>query len=122
GADGITMINTLTGMRIDLHTGEPILANKTGGLSGPAIKPIAIRMIYEVAHAVDIPIIGMGGVETVDDVIEMYLAGASAVAVGTANLHNPMICKELIEALPTKLEELGYNSVEHLIEEVKKNK
>ena len=122
GADGISMINTLTGMRIDFHTGKPILANKTGGLSGPAIKPIAIRMIYEVAHAVDLPIIGMGGVETVDDVIEMYLAGASAVAVGTANLHNPMICKELIEALPAKLEELGYQSIEHLIEEVKKNK
>ena len=122
GADGISMINTLTGMRIDLHTGKPILANKTGGLSGPAIKPIAIRMIYEVAHTVDLPIIGMGGVETVDDVIEMYLAGASAVAVGTANLHNPMICKELIEALPAKLEELGYQSIEHLIEEVKKNK
>lgn len=122
GADGITMINTLTGMRIDLHTGKPILANKTGGLSGPAIKPIAIRMIYEVARAVQIPIIGMGGVETVEDVIEMYLAGASAVAVGTANLHNPMICKELIEALPAKLDELGYHSIEQLIEEVKKNK
>lgn len=121
GADGITMINTLTGMRIDLHTGKPILANKTGGLSGPAIKTIAIRMVYEVARAVDIPIIGMGGVETVDDVIEMYLAGASAVAVGTANLHNPMICKELIETLPAKLDELGYQSIEHLIDEVKKN-
>ncbi|HIZ70509.1 MAG TPA: dihydroorotate dehydrogenase [Candidatus Atopostipes pullistercoris] len=122
GADGLTMINTLTGMRIDLHTGQPILANKTGGLSGPAIRPIAIRMIYEVSHAVDLPIIGMGGVQTVDDVIEMYLAGASAVAVGTANLHNPMICKELIDALPEKLEELGYSSIEHLIETVKKNK
>src|SRR5699024_6509797 len=122
GADGLTMINTLTGMRIDLHTGQPILANKTGGLSGPAIRPIAIRMIYEISHAVDLPIIGMGGVQTVDDVIEMYLAGASAVAVGTANLHNPMICKELIDALPEKLEELGYSSIEHLIETVKKNK
>lgn len=122
GADGLTMINTLTGMRIDLHTGQPILANKTGGLSGPAIRPIAIRMIYEVSHAVDLPIIGMGGVQTVDDVIEMYLAGASAVAVGTANLHNPMICKELIDTLPEKLEELGYSSIEHLIETVKKNK
>lgn len=122
GADGLTMINTLTGMRIDLHTGQPILANKTGGLSGPAIRPIAIRMIYEVSHAVDLPIIGMGGVQTVDDVIEMYLAGASAVAVGTANLHNPMICKELIDTLPEKLEELDYSSIEHLIETVKKNK
>ena len=122
GADGLTMINTLTGMRIDLHTGQPILANKTGGLSGPAIRPIAIRMIYEISHAVDLPIIGMGGVQTVDDVIEMYLAGASAVAVGTANLHNPMICKELIDTLPEKLEELDYSSIEHLIETVKKNK
>ncbi|HZJ87463.1 MAG TPA: nitronate monooxygenase, partial [Erysipelothrix sp.] len=121
GADGITMINTLTGMRIDLNTGQPILANKTGGLSGPAIKPIAIKMIYEVSRAVDIPIIGMGGVETVDDVIEMYLAGASAVAVGTANFVNPYVCKELIEQLPLRLEELGYESIEHLITEVKKN-
>lgn len=121
GADGISMINTLTGMRIDLKTGQPILANKTGGLSGPAVKPIAIKMIYEVSRAVNIPIIGMGGVETVDDVIEMYLAGASAVAVGTANFANPYVCKELIEALPAKLDELGYESIEHLIQEVKKN-
>jgi dihydroorotate dehydrogenase (NAD+) catalytic subunit len=119
GADGITMINTLTGMRIDLKTRKPILANKTGGLSGPSIKPIAIKMIYEVSRAVDIPIIGMGGVETVDDVIEMFLAGASAVAVGTANLHNPMICKELIEALPAKLDAMGIESIESLIAEVK---
>ncbi len=121
GADGITMINTLTGMRIDINSKKPLLANKTGGLSGPAVKPVAIRMIYEVSRAVNIPIIGMGGVETVDDVIEMYLAGADAVAVGTANLHNPMICKELIEALPERLESLGYNSIEQLREEVRKN-
>ena len=119
GADGITMINTLTGMRIDLQTRKPILANRTGGLSGPAVKPVAIRMIYDVSRAVNIPIIGMGGVETVDDVIEMFLAGASAVAVGTANLCNPMICKELIEALPAKLDELNIESIESLIAEVK---
>lgn len=121
GADGITMINTLTGMRIDIETKKTVLANKTGGLSGPAIKPVAIRMIYEVSRAVDIPIIGMGGVENVDDVIEMFLAGADAVAVGTANLHNPLICKELIDDLPKRLESLGYQSIEHLRNEVKKN-
>lgn len=121
GADGITMINTLTGMRIDLNTKKPVLANKTGGLSGPSVRPVAIRMIYEVSRAVNIPIIGMGGVETVDDVIEMYLAGADAVAVGTANLHNPLICKELVEQLPQRLESLGYTSIEQLREEVKKN-
>lgn len=121
GADGISMINTITGMRIDINTGLPVLANKTGGLSGPAIKPVAIRMVYEVARAVDIPIIGMGGIENVDDIIEMYMAGASAVGVGTANLHNPMICKELIDALPARLEELGYESIEHLREVVKES-
>ena len=115
------MINTLTGMRIDLKTRKPILANKTGGLSGPAVKPVAIRMIYEVTRAVNIPVIGMGGVETVDDVIEMFLAGASAVGVGTANLHNPMICKELIEQRPKKMDELGIESIECLIAEVKAN-
>lgn len=119
GADGITMINTITGMRIDIKKKRPILANKTGGLSGPAIKPIAIRMVYEVSRAVKIPIIGMGGISTVDDVIEMFLAGASAVGIGTANLHNPYACKELIEALPSKLDELGYKSIEALIQEVR---
>jgi len=119
GADGITMINTITGMRIDIKKKRPILANKTGGLSGPAIKPIAIRMVYEVSRAVKIPIIGMGGISTVDDVIEMFLAGASAVGIGTANLHNPYACKELIEALPSKLDELGYESIEALIQEVR---
>lgn len=119
GGDGITMINTLLGMRIDLKTRQPILANRTGGLSGPCIKPIAIRMIDQVSRAVSIPIIGMGGIETVDDVIEMYLAGASAVAVGTANLHNPLICKQLIEALPAKMDELGITSLSSLMDEVK---
>lgn len=122
GADGITMINTLLGMRIDLKTRKPILANGTGGLSGPGIKPVAIRMIHEVSHAVNIPIIGMGGVATVDDVIEMYLAGASAVAVGTMNFTDPFICPKLIDELPQKMDELGINSIEELIKEVKEGR
>lgn len=120
GADGITMINTLLGMRIDLKTRQPILANQTGGLSGPAIKPVAIRLIKQVAEAVSIPIIGMGGVSTVDDVIEMYLAGASAVAVGTANFTDPYICPKLIEELPKRMDELGIESLSQLIADVKK--
>lgn len=119
GADGISMINTLLGMSIDVETKRPILANKTGGLSGPAVKPIAIRMVYQVSRAVSIPIIGMGGISTVDDVLEMFMAGASAVAIGTANYANPMICKELIEALPKRMDELGIESIESLMKEVK---
>ncbi|MDA7025935.1 dihydroorotate dehydrogenase [Bacillus sp. CLL-7-23] len=111
GADGLTMINTLIGMRLDLKTGKPILANKTGGLSGPAIKPVAIRMIYEVSQAVDIPIIGMGGVQSAEDALEFLLAGASAVAVGTANFVNPFVCPEIIEQLPTVLKKYGYSSL-----------
>lgn len=99
GADGISMINTMLGMRIDLNTKKPILANKMGGYSGPGIYPVALRMIYQVYEAVNIPIIGMGGVETSEDVIEMMLAGASAVQVGAANLHNPYACVEIIEGL-----------------------
>lgn len=119
GADGITMINTVTAMRIDLKTRKPILANKTGGLSGPAVKALAIRMVYEVSRAVRIPIIGMGGIETVDDVLEMYMAGASAVAIGTANLHDPYVCPKIIEALPSRMDELGIKDIESLIQEVK---
>ncbi|WP_273125419.1 dihydroorotate dehydrogenase [Bacillus weihaiensis] len=115
GADGLTMINTLIGMRLDLKTGKPVLANKTGGLSGPAIKPVAIRMVYEVSQAVNIPIIGMGGVQNVDDVIEFLYAGASAVAVGTANFVNPFICPEIIEQLPNRLKELGFNHVSECV-------
>lgn len=122
GADGITMINTLLGMRIDLKTKKPILANGTGGLSGPGIKPVAIRMINEVTRAVDIPVIGMGGVSTVDDVIEMFLAGASAVAVGTMNFTDPLICPKLIEELPNRMDELGIKSIEELIKEVKESR
>lgn len=118
GADGFTMINTLLGMRIDLKTRRPILANQTGGLSGPAIKPVAIRLIKQVAQVSSLPIIGMGGVMTVDDVLEMYLAGASAVAVGTANFTDPYICPKLIEELPVRMAELGIESLAQLIKEV----
>ncbi len=115
GADGLTMINTLTGMRLDLANKKPIIANKTGGLSGPAIKPIAIRMIYEVSQHVSIPIIGMGGIERAEDVLEYLLAGASAVAVGTANFQNPLICPEIIADLPRVLERYGYSSINEVI-------
>ena len=119
GADGISMINTLTAMRIDIHTRKPILANKTGGMSGPAIFPLAIRMIHDVAKAVKIPIIGMGGVSCVDDVLEMIMAGASAVAIGTANLYDPFICPNIIKDLPKRMDDLGIESIQQLIEEVK---
>ncbi|MBS4211909.1 dihydroorotate dehydrogenase [Neobacillus rhizophilus] len=111
GADGITMINTLVGMRLNLKTGKPILANRTGGLSGPAVKPVAIRMVYEVSQAVNIPIIGMGGIESAEDVIEFFYAGASAVAVGTANFVNPFVCPEIIEQLPELLNQLGFEHI-----------
>ena len=122
GADGITMINTVLGMRIDLKTRQPILANRTGGLSGPAIKPIAIRMIDAVSRAVKIPIIGMGGISTVDDVLEMIMAGASAVAIGTANFTDPYVCPKLIEALPERMDELKIQSISSLIDEIKKER
>ncbi|GHH96497.1 dihydroorotate dehydrogenase [Neobacillus kokaensis] len=111
GADGLTMINTLVGMRLDLKTGKPILANRTGGLSGPAVKPVAIRMIYEVSQAVELPIIGMGGVQSAEDVIEFFYAGASAVAVGTANFVDPFVCPTIIEELPLLLEKLGFEHI-----------
>ena len=115
GADGLTMINTLMGMRIDLKTGKPILANKTGGFSGPAVKPVAIRMIYQVYEAVNIPIIGMGGIKDAYDVLEFLYAGASAVAIGTMNLVNPYICKEIIEDLPRVLEEFHFKDINDCI-------
>lgn len=111
GADGLTMINTLLGMRLDLRSAKPILANKTGGLSGPASKPVAIRMIYEVSQQVNIPIIGMGGISTAEDVVEFFYAGASAVAVGTANFVNPFVCPKIISELPALLEKLGYEHI-----------
>lgn len=119
GADGFTMINTLLGMRIDLKTRKPIIANQTGGLSGPAIKPVAIRLINQVAGVSNLPIIGMGGIMTVDDVLEMYMAGASAVGIGTANFTDPYICPKLIEQLPTRMKELGIESLEQLIKDVR---
>ena len=115
GADGLTMINTLMGMRIDLKSGRPILANKTGGFSGPAVKPVAIRMIYQVYEAVNIPIIGMGGIKDAYDVLEFLYAGASAVAIGTMNLVNPYICKEIIDDLPRVLEEYGFKDINDCI-------
>ncbi|MGX6442008.1 dihydroorotate dehydrogenase [Neobacillus sp. K501] len=111
GADGLTMINTLVGMRLDLKTGKPILANGTGGLSGPAVKPVAIRMIYEVSQNVNIPIIGMGGIQSAEDVIEFFYAGASAVAVGTANFVDPFICPSIIDGLPSLMDKLGYDHI-----------
>ncbi|RLL45259.1 dihydroorotate dehydrogenase [Oceanobacillus piezotolerans] len=115
GADGLSMINTLTGMQIHLPTRTPLLANKTGGLSGSAIKPIAIRMIYEVKQHVSIPIIGMGGVSTAEDVVEFLLAGASGVAVGTANFTNPFVCSDIIDELPRTLKKYGFDSVKEVI-------
>ncbi|MGE7917795.1 dihydroorotate dehydrogenase [Viridibacillus sp. NPDC093762] len=115
GADGITMINTLIGMRLHPKTGKPIIANGTGGLSGPAVKPVSIRMVHEVSRNVNIPIIGMGGVATAEDVIDFLSVGASAVAVGTANFVDPFICPNIIEALPQKLDELGYDKLTDVI-------
>ena len=111
GADGITMINTLVGMRINLQNAKPVIANKTGGLSGPAVKPVAIRMIYEVSQQVNIPIIGMGGIQNAEDVIEFFYAGASAVAVGTANFVDPFVCPTIINELPELLEKLGFDHI-----------
>lgn len=115
GADGISLINTLLGMRIDLKTKKPLLANKTGGLSGNAIFPVALRMVYQVAGAVKIPVIGMGGVSSADDVIEMMLAGATAVQVGAANLVNPYACRDIINDLPRVMEKYGINSLKEII-------
>lgn len=115
GADGLSMINTLLGMRIDIQKRKPILANRTGGLSGPAIKPVAIRMIHQVSQAVTIPIIGMGGITSAEDVVEFFLAGASSVAVGTANFVDPFVCPTIIDQLPCLLDELGVNHISELI-------
>lgn len=119
GADGLSLINTLLGMRIDIRRKAPVIANKMGGFSGPAIFPVALRMVYQVANAVKIPVIGMGGVSSAQDVIEMIMAGASAVQVGSANLVNPFACKEIIEELPLTMEELGIKSLREIIGIVK---
>ena len=115
GADGISLINTLLGMRINLRTGKPLLANTTGGLSGPAVFPIAVRMVYQVSKAVHIPVIGMGGVSTAEDVIEMMMAGASAVEVGAANLADPLACKKIIDTLPSVMDRYGIVNLSDII-------
>ena len=119
GADAISLINTMLGMRIDLRTRKPVIANKMGGFSGPAIFPVALRMVYQVAHAVNIPVIGMGGVSSAEDVIEMMLAGATAVQVGAANLVDPYVCKEIIEKLPQVMDKYNINNLNEIIGGVK---
>ena len=114
GADGISLINTLLGMRIDLKTRRPILANTTGGLSGPAVFPVALRMVYQVAKAVSVPVVGMGGVSSAEDVLEMMMAGATAVEVGAANLVDPFACKKIIEALPAAMDKYGIGTLKEL--------
>ena len=114
GADGVSLINTLLGMRIDLKTKKPVIANKMGGFSGPAIFPVAVRMVYQVSHAVNIPVVGMGGVASAENVIEMMLAGATAVQVGAANLVDPFICRDIIEKLPSVMEKYGIKSLQGL--------
>ena len=115
GADGVSLINTLMGMRINLSTKKPVIANKMGGFSGDAIFPVAVRMVYQVAKAVKIPVIGMGGVSTAEDVIEMMLAGATAVGVGAANLVNPFACKQIIENLPKVMDKYKIKSLSEII-------
>ncbi len=115
GADGLSLINTLLGMRIDIRRRKPVIANKMGGFSGPAILPVAVRMVYQVSHAVQIPVIGMGGISTAEDVIEFMMAGASAVEVGAANLVNPYACRDIIEDLPIKCQELGIEKLTDII-------
>ncbi len=114
GADGISLINTMLGMRIDLRRRRPVIANTMGGFSGPAIFPVAVRMVHQVAHAVTIPVIGMGGVSTAEDVLEMMMAGATAVEVGAANLVDPFVCKRIIEELPEVMATYGISSLEGL--------
>jgi dihydroorotate dehydrogenase (NAD+) catalytic subunit len=116
GADGISLINTLLGMRIDLKTRKPVIANVMGGFSGPAILPVALRMVYQVSHAVDIPVVGMGGVSCAEDVLEMLMAGATAVEVGAQNLVDPMACKEIIEALPAVMDKYKIENLKDLQE------
>ena len=115
GADGISLINTLLGMRIDLRTKKPVIANKMGGFSGDAIFPVAVRMVYQVANAVNIPVVGMGGVSTAEDVIELMLAGATAVEVGAANLIDPFVCRDIINDLPAVMDKYKINSLSEII-------
>ena len=115
GADGISLINTLLGMRIDLRTKKPVIANTMGGFSGSAIFPVALRMVYQVSSAVNIPVVGMGGVSSAEDVIEMMLAGATAVEIGAANLVDPFICKRIVEALPAAADKYNINELKDII-------
>ena len=115
GADGISLINTMLGMRIDLNRRKPIIANKMGGFSGSAIFPVAVRMVYQVANAVKIPVVGMGGVSSAEDVVEMMLAGATAVEVGAANLVNPFACRDIVADLPRVMEKYRINTLSEII-------
>ncbi len=119
GADAVSLINTLTGMKIDVHRRAFALANKTGGVSGPAIKPIAVRMVYQVANAVNIPIIGMGGIATAEDAIEFILAGASAVSVGTANFINPGVTAEIVDGIEAYMKKYQFETVKDMVGIVK---
>lgn len=114
GADALSLINTLTGMKIDIERRKFVLANKTGGLSGPAVKPIAVRMVYQVAHAVDVPIIGMGGIQTAEDAIEFIMAGATAVSVGTANFYRPNVTEEVVEGIRNYMERHHIESLDEI--------
>ena len=114
GADGLSLINTLQGMRINLKTRRPILANQTGGLSGPAVFPVALRMVWQVCRAVSVPVVGMGGVSSAEDVLEMMMAGASAVEIGAANLTDPCACRKIIEDLPAAMDRYGIQTLEEL--------
>ena len=115
GADGLCLINTLLGMRIDLKSRRPVIANRMGGFSGPAVFPVAVRMVHQVAKACGVPVIGCGGVSSARDVIEMMMAGATAVEVGAANLVNPYVCKEIVETLPSEMDALGIGSLSEII-------
>lgn len=115
GADAVSLINTLTGMKIDVNRRKFVLANKTGGVSGPAIHPIAVRMVYQAAHAVKVPIIGMGGIASAEDAIEMILAGASAVSVGTVNFHNPAVTMEIVDGIEAYMKKYGFETVADMV-------
>ena len=115
GADALSLINTLTGMKIDIHKRRFALANKTGGFSGPAVKPVAVRMVYQVANAVKLPIISMGGIATAEDAIELILAGATAVSVGTANFFNPYATMEIVQGIEAYMEKYGVKDIKELI-------
>lgn len=119
GADAVSLINTITGMKIDINRRQFVIANKTGGVSGPAIHPIAVRMVYQVANAISLPIIGMGGIASAEDAIEMILAGASAVSVGTANFHNPTVTMEIVDGIEAYMKKYGFNTIQEMVGLVK---